>query len=306
VKAWQKHNGQLALADVPEPSPRPDELLLRVEAVSLNRGEVRGAARATEGAVPGWDVAGTVIAPAQFGASPATGTRIVALLDSGGWAERVAVPVSRAAVIPEGVTTEVAATLPIAGLTVARALELAEPLHAKRLLITGGSGGVGQIAIQLAALGGAQVTAVSSRPAQHAELRRLGAGVVVAAIEEAQGPFDLILESVGGSSLAKAIELLGREGVVVAIGNSSEQDTTFNVRTLYAKGAAGIYGLIIFEEVASGRVGAEDLERLLALVRDGSLEVSISLRRSWRELPATLAELERRNYAGKAVLTVGP
>jgi NADPH:quinone reductase-like Zn-dependent oxidoreductase len=53
----------------------------------------------------------------------------------------------------------------------------------------------------------------------------------------AQGPFDLILESVGGSSLAKAIELVGRQGVVVTIGNSSEQDTTFNARTLYAKGA---------------------------------------------------------------------
>ncbi len=306
MKAWQKKNGQLAFADAPEPAPRPDELLLHVEAVSLNRGEVRGVARAAEGAVPGWDVAGTVIAPAQFGASPAAGTRIVALLDSGGWAERVAVPVSRAAVIPEGVTTEVAATLPIAGLTVARALELAEPLQAKRLLITGGSGGIGQFAIQLAALSGAEVTAVSSRQALHAELKRLGAHEVVASIEHAQGSFDLVLESVGGSSLAKAIELVGREGVVVTIGNSSEQDTTFNVRTLYAKGAAGIYGLIVFEEVASGRVGAQDLERLLALVRDGKLEAPISLRRSWRELPATLAELERRNYAGKAVLTVGP
>ena len=306
MKAWQKKNEQLALADVPEPAPRPDELLLRVEAVSLNRGEVRGAARAAEGAVPGWDVAGTVIAPAQFGASPATGTRIVALLDSGGWAERVAVPVFRAAVIPEGVTTEVAATLPIAGLTVARAFELAEPLQAKRILITGGSGGVGQFAIQLAALGGAKVTAISSRQAQHSELKRLGAHEVVTSIEDAQGSFDLVLESVGGSSLAKAIELVGREGVVVAIGNSSEQDTTFNVRTLYAKGAAGIYGLIVFDEVASGRVGAEDLERLLALVRDGKLEAPISLCRNWRELPATLAELERRDYAGKAVLTVGP
>jgi NADPH:quinone reductase-like Zn-dependent oxidoreductase len=106
--------------------------------------EVRGAARAAEGTVPGWDVAGTVITPAQFGASPATGTRIVALLDSGGWAERVAVPVSRAAVIPEGVTTEVAATLPIAGLTVVRALELAEPLQASACH-HGRIGGVGQL-----------------------------------------------------------------------------------------------------------------------------------------------------------------
>lgn len=305
MKAWQKKEGHRALADVPEPVPRADELLLKVEAISLNRGEIRGVARAPDGQVPGWDLAGTVISPAAFGASPATGTRIAALLDSGGWAERAAVPVSRAAVIPEGVETAVAATLPIAGLTVARALELGEPLAGRRVLVTGGSGGVGQFAIQLAALEGAEVTAVSSRQAQHVELRRLGAKQVVAAIADAKGSFDLILESVGGSSLAKAIELVGCEGVVISIGNSSEQDTTFNARTLYGKGAAGLYGLLVFEEVASGRVGAEDLERLMGLVRDDKLHAPISLRRSWAELPATLRELERRDYPGKAVLQVG-
>lgn len=305
MKAWQKKDGHLTLADVPEPAPRADELLLRVEAISLNRGEVRGVARAPEGQVPGWDVAGTVMAPAALGASPSAGTRVAALLDAGGWAEHVAVPVSRAAVIPEGVETAVAATLPIAGLTVVRALELGEPLAGRRVLVTGASGGVGQFAVQLAALDGAEVTAVSSRNAQHADLRRLGAKQVVADIGEAKGAYDLILESVGGSSLAKAIELVAREGVVVTIGNSSEQDTTFNARTLFLKGAAGLYGLLVFEEAASGRVGAEDLERLMDLVRDGKLHAPISLRRSWAELPATLRELERRDYPGKAVLLVG-
>ena len=90
----------------------------------------------------------------------------------------------------------------------------------------------------------------------------------------------------------------------MTIGNSSEQDTTFNTRTLYAKGAARIYGLLIFEEVASGRVGAQDLERLMALVRDGRLHSPISLRRSWTELPDTMRELEFREYPGKAVLRV--
>jgi NADPH:quinone reductase-like Zn-dependent oxidoreductase len=305
VKAWLKREGHLALADVAEPTPRPDELLLRVEAISLNRGEVRGVARAPEGQVPGWDVAGTVIAPAALGASPAAGTRVAALLDTGGWAEHVAVPVSRAAVIPEGVETAVAATLPIAGLTVVRALELGEPLAGRRVLVTGASGGVGQFAVQLAALDGAEVTAVSSRSTLHAELHRLGAKHVVSDIGAAKGTYDLILESVGGSSLAKAIELVAREGVVVSIGNSSEQDTTFNARTLYLKGAAGLYGLLVFEEAASARIGAEDLERLMELVRDGKLHAPISLRRSWAELPATLRELERRNYPGKAVLLVG-
>jgi len=304
VKAWQKRRGQLLLADVPDPTPAADELVLRVHAISLNHGEVRGAARAPDGSIPGWDVAGTVIVPAKDGAGPIMGARVAALLDSGGWAEKVAIPTVRAALIPEGIDFDIAATLPIAGLTILRAFALAAPLEGKRVLITGGSGGVGQFAIQLAALDGAEVCAVSSRAAQHEALRTLGAKDIATTIDAAQGPFDLILESVGGNSLAKAIELVGRQGVVVTIGNSSEQDTTFNARTLYAKGAARIYGLLIFEEVASGRVGARDLERLMALVRDGRLRSPISLHRSWTELPDTMRDLEFREYPGKAVLWV--
>jgi len=212
VKAWRKQGKQLALADVPAPAPAPDELLLRVQSVSLNRGEVRGAALAPEGRVPGWDVAGIVESPAVDGSGPAKGARIAALLDSGGWAELAVVPAGRAAVVPDGVDLDVAATLPIAGLTVLRALALAEAIGGQRVLITGGSGGVGQFAIQLAAQAGAEVTAVSSRMDRHDELKRLGAGDVVASIEDAEGPFRLVLESVGGGSLAKAIELVGREG----------------------------------------------------------------------------------------------
>ena len=306
MKAWRKQGSQLALADVPAPAPAPDELLLRVQSVSLNRGEVRGAALAPEGRVPGWDVAGFVETPAADGSGPAKGTRVAALLDSGGWAELAVVPVKRASVVPDGVDLDVAATLPIAGLTVLRTLALAEPVGGQRVLITGGSGGVGQFAIQLAALAGAEVTTVSSRSERHDELKRLGAGTVVTSVEDAEGPFHLVLESVGGSSLAKAIELVGREGVVVTIGNSSEQDTTFNARTLYGKGAARIYGLIVFEELRSGRVGARDLEGLMQLVLDGKLQAPISLRRNWSELPMTLLELEQREYPGKAVLRIGP
>lgn len=305
MKAWQKLNGQLAFSDVPEPQPRAHELLLRVEAISLNRGEVRGVAHAADGQVPGWDVAGTVLASAQDGSGPEAGARVAALLDSGGWSERVAVASARAGIIPDGVDTDVAATLPIAGLTIVRTLALAAPLKGKRVLITGGSGGVGQFAIQLAAQEGADVTAVSSRTAQHDELKRLGAREAVPSIEEAQGAFALVLESVGGPSLARAIQLVSREGVVVTIGNSCEQDTTFNARTLYAKGAARIYGLLVFEEVASGRVGARELEELMRLVRDGRLQAPISLRRDWTDLPATLRELEQREFPGKAVLRVG-
>jgi NADPH:quinone reductase len=288
MKAWVKRGSGLQLEDVPDPIPASDQLLVRVEAFSLNRGELRGVSRAADGVIPGWDVAGTVVS---------TGARVATFVDRGAWAEYVCVPAAQAAVVPDAVPLEVAATLPIAALTVVRAFDVAGSLLGKSILVTGGSGGVGQFAIQLGTLAGAHVTAVSSRDIE--------AHAVVKTIDEAKGPFDLILESVGGRSLATAIDRVARGGVVVTIGNSSEEDTTFNARTLYAKGGARIYGLLIFEEVASRRTGARDLERLMALIEAGKLHAPIEVTRSWTDLPAVLAGLENRTFAGKAVLTVG-
>jgi NADPH:quinone reductase-like Zn-dependent oxidoreductase len=305
VKAWVKRDGELRLCEVPDPVAGSDELLIRVGAISLNRGEIRTVARAAEGTVPGWDVAGTVVAAAPGRGGPGEGARIAALLRGGAWAELAAVPVSHAAIVPDEVDLEVAATLPIAALTVVRAFDVAGRLLGRRLLVTGGSGGVGQFAIQLGAIAGAQVCAVSSRQSEHEHLMSLGAAEIVASIDDARGSFDLILESVGGGSLARAIELVARGGVVVTIGNSSERDTTLNARDIYSKGAARIYGLLVFEEVESGRIGAPELEQLMALVRAGRLRAPVVLRRSWTELPETISELERRSFAGKAVLQVG-
>lgn len=292
----------MELADVPPPVCGSDEVLVRVRAISLNRGEIRAAARARAGEIPGWDIAGTVEAAAANGSGPPKGARVVALLSGGGWAEFASVPATQVAVVPDDVELEAASTLPVAALTVVRALDLAGSVAGRRVLITGASGGVGQFAIQLAHLAGAGVTAISSR--NPAPLLALGASEVVPAIEDASGAFDLILESVGGHSLTAAIERVARDGVVVSIGNSSEQETTFNARTLYAKGGASIYGLLIFKEAESRRVGTVDLERLMALLRDGKLQAPVEVRRHWMELPAVLEELERRAYSGKAVLTV--
>lgn len=293
MKAWVTKGGHLEMLDVPEPVPARDELLLRVEAFSLNRGELRAVGRAADGKILGWDVAGTVVN------GPKAGTRVAALLNSGAWAELAAVPAAHAAVVPDDVPLDVAATLPIAALTVVRAFAVAGSLLGRRILITGASGGVGRFAIQLGALAGAHVTAISSRR----ELwPKLGAARTVASIDEADGEYDLILESVGGTSLAAAIAKVARGGVVVTIGNSSEEETTFNSRTLYAKGGASVYGLLIFEELESRRVRASDLERLLELVQSGKIHAPIEMRRPWTELPAVLEEMEQRSYAGKAVL----
>ncbi|HUF83663.1 MAG TPA: alcohol dehydrogenase, partial [Acidimicrobiia bacterium] len=83
--------GGVDLREVEEPTPRPSEALVEVRAVSLNRGEVRALGTAEEGWRPGWDVAGTVLEPADDGSGPDAGTRVVALVGAGGWGQRAAV-----------------------------------------------------------------------------------------------------------------------------------------------------------------------------------------------------------------------
>src|SRR5437588_1872924 len=102
------------LVDVDEPEPQAHEAVIDVRAVSLNRGEVRALQDAAAGWRPGWDVAGVVATAAANGSGPDEGTRVVGLVGSGGWAERVAVATHMLAELPDDVSFEAAATLPVA------------------------------------------------------------------------------------------------------------------------------------------------------------------------------------------------
>jgi len=107
---------------VPAPTPDRGEAIIRVRAISLNRGEVRRSTMAPAGWRPGWDLAGTVERAASDGSGPKVGARVVGFLPEGAWAERVAVPTHALAELPEKVTFSQAATFPVAGLTALHAL----------------------------------------------------------------------------------------------------------------------------------------------------------------------------------------
>ena len=134
--------GGVDLVDVVGPEPAPDQAVVVVAAVSLNRGEVRRLPGAPAGWRPGWDLAGTVVAAAADGSGPAVGRRVVGLLREGAWAEQVAVPTRTLATIPDGLSFSGASTLPVAGLTAYRTLQQADVIEGRRVLVTGASGGV--------------------------------------------------------------------------------------------------------------------------------------------------------------------
>lgn len=116
--------GRLVIKEVPAPSATQSDALVRVKAISLNLGETRNAlTEAPAGWRPGWDFAGVVEKAAADGSGPKAGARVVGMVFQGSWAELLAVPESFLAELPDSVSFEQAATLPVAGLTALYGLE---------------------------------------------------------------------------------------------------------------------------------------------------------------------------------------
>ena len=288
------------IREVPEPSPAPNEALLEVRAFSLNRGELRLMQVRPEGWRPGQDISGVVLKAAANGSGPPAGTRVVALTDNAGWAQRVAVPAHRMAALADNVGFEEAAALPVAGLTALRTLRHGAPLLGKRVLVTGAAGGVGHMAVQIAARSGAHITAIVGSPERGQHLR--GADKLVYGIDQAEGRFELILEAAGGASLAAAIARVEAKGTIVIFGNSSGEPTSINFRDFAEHPNARIQGFSYFTSEAEERFGP-DLALLASLVAEGSLKLAL-VESSWREVANIGPRLRDRQIAGKAVFRV--
>ncbi|GAA1852285.1 NADP-dependent oxidoreductase [Pseudonocardia ailaonensis] len=292
----------IALGDRPDPVPGATEVLVAVEAVGVNRGELARIAVSPAGAPLGWDVYGHVVRPADDGSGPPAGTPVVGLSGGEGWAELAVLATDRLAAVPE-VLGSTAAALPVAGLTARYALRAAGPPTGRTVAITGAGGGVGRIAVQLAAVAGARTIALVGDPSQHQDLAHAGADVV-AAYGADTGPVDVLLDSVGGEALTAAFDRVRPGGVVVAFGNSSR--APLQLPPTWARDRPGVTlrGLGLFDEITRQHT-ARDLEGLVIRAAAGRLDPNVVVTTGWEDAPAVLQGLNERRIAGKAVLLTG-
>lgn len=308
----------LRLEDVPAPTDVPDDgMLVRVRASSVNAYDwhvLRGdpfVARVSEGLrrpktiAMGLDVAGTVEAVGSgvthVGVGDAVfGSRVGALAElvSGRTFTRM----------PTGCSFADAAAVPVAGMTALQALRDRGHVGAgQRVLITGAGGGVGTLAVQLAKVYGAQVTAVTSAPKVDA-VRALGADAVVAAdhgeLPDLGGPFDLLVDVGGYRRLARLSRHLAPDGTLVLVGPGRGRwlGPILHVGTAIVRSRFGGRRFVPFLSKAS----REDLDILRDLIEAGRVRPVVGASFPLEQTADAIRALESGQVVGKVVVTMTP
>jgi len=308
----------LVWAEVPDPEPGPDEVLIDIVASAVNRADLlqrAGLYPPPPGApaYPGLECSGLVAAIGPLVTDWQPGDEVCALLAGGGYAQRVAAPAAQCLPVPAGISVEDAAALPEAACTVwSNVFDLAH-LHAlDSLLVHGGGSGIGTFAIQLAGAHGARVI-TTARAAKHAALRELGAEVIVdyttedfvTAVRTATGGHgaDVILDIMGASYLERNLDALAIDGRLVVIGLQGGRAAPLDLATLHAKRGA-IFATSLRSRPADQKAAivAAVREHVWPLIESGLIRPVIHTRVPMAQAAEAHQLVESSEHIGKVVL----
>jgi NADPH2:quinone reductase len=307
----------LRYEDVPDPECPDGFVVIDVEAISIEGGDLLARAASPPAKTPhivGYLAAGTVSEVGGGVDAPAVGDKVVALGQDGSHAARRAVPGAVTWPIPDGLEPAKAACIPVAFGTAQECLFTAGNLsEGQTALIHAGAGGVGMAAIQLAKRAGATVISTASTDEKLERLKPLGLdhGVNYATesfvdrvneLTDGRGAH-VVLDSIGGQNLVDSVEALAYRGTLVSVGVAGRSGSAIEAQSLWTKNNAlrGVY---------LGGAAAAELPRIHALIGDqigrvasGDLHVEIDRSFPLVEAAAAHEYLEGRNAFGRVVLT---
>jgi len=308
----------LHLADVPDPEPGPADVLIRVEAISIEGGDTlaRGDTTAPAAAGPhivGYQAAGTVLAVGADVTRFAEGDRVVTVSFDGSHAELRAVPEAVCWAVPDGLAVDQASAIPIPFGTASDCLfEFGRLQAGETALIHAGASGVGIAAIQLAHAAGATVLATAS---QDAKLERLVDYGLDHGINYAKANFveevrlltggrgaDVIVDSVGGQTLVDSLTALAYRGRCVTVGDAGRQaGQPLDISNLRGNNQS-LTGYFLGAELFTGTRAYAMIADLFDQVADGRLRVVIDRTFPLAEAAAAHAYIESRQSFGRVLL----
>lgn len=291
---------QFVLEEAPVPVPADDEALVAVHAASITYDELQWDESWTRNGVdrtpiiPSHEVSGTVAALGAAVTGLSVSQDVYGLIEfdrDGAAAEFVTVPAADLARKPARIDHVHAAALPLAGLTAWQALrDHADVQAGESVLVLGGAGGVGAYVVQLAHHFGARVTATVRTADSARYVRDLGADEVVEA--KATGMFDVVIDTVGGESLAAAYPLVRDGGRLITLSAPPSPELR--------------QGRNIRDEFFVVRPDRAELEQLAALVDDGTLKTQVGETFELAQTAKAYADRGRHGGVGKTVLIIRP
>ena len=309
----------LTVADLPDPEPAPGEVVIDIVASAVNRADTlqrQGFYPPPPGAsdILGMECSGRISAVGEGVEDHQVGDEVCALLSAGGYAEKVAVPAGQVMPVPSGVDLVTAAALPEVACTVwSNVFMIAGLQQDETLLVHGGAGGIGTMAIQLAKALGSRVFATAGSPEKLELCESLGADRAISYRDEdfvevlsEAGGADVILDNMGAKYLERNVSALATEGRLVVIGMQGGTKGELDLGALLRKRGAVIATTLRARPTEEkSAICASVVEHVWPLVAEGKVRAVVHDRVPLEEVARAHELMESGSHSGKILLVVG-